>query len=168
MPRPPCCASDDSREHRRRAFPLSDCHPARRHPSPRPTRRPAPLSQRAAEHCAGRHSPRYGTLAGGVLTAKYIDGSRWSKAAAADRPLSECRMRFKPDFQVGRTPRLPTHNQPPPFAAAWPDPCPSSPTLHPRPLLTPSASLCARSLGTACQWRCWPPRHTRSSRRSTA
>jgi len=41
----------------------------------------------------------YGTLAGGVLTAKYIDGSRWSKAAAADRPLSECRMRFKPDFQ---------------------------------------------------------------------
>ena len=30
----------------------------------------------------------YGALAGGVLTGKYIDGSPWSKAADADRPLA--------------------------------------------------------------------------------
>ena len=41
----------------------------------------------------------YGCLAGGVLTGKYHDGSRWSAAASADRPLSECRMRAQPDFQ---------------------------------------------------------------------
>eukprot|EP00322_Chrysochromulina_rotalis_P018321 CAMPEP_0115844006 /NCGR_PEP_ID=MMETSP0287-20121206/8607_1 /TAXON_ID=412157 /ORGANISM="Chrysochromulina rotalis, Strain UIO044" /LENGTH=394 /DNA_ID=CAMNT_0003297721 /DNA_START=14 /DNA_END=1198 /DNA_ORIENTATION=+ len=41
----------------------------------------------------------YGALAGGVLTGKYLDGTKWSAAAAADRPLSECRMRKRPDFQ---------------------------------------------------------------------
>lgn len=41
----------------------------------------------------------YGTLAGGVLTGKYSDGSKWSKAAAADRPISECRQRLRPEFQ---------------------------------------------------------------------
>ena len=41
----------------------------------------------------------YGVLAGGVLTGKYLDGSRWSKSADADRSLSECRMRKTPDFQ---------------------------------------------------------------------
>ena len=28
-----------------------------------------------------------------------MDGSKWSKAADADRPLAECRHRFKPEFQ---------------------------------------------------------------------
>jgi len=41
----------------------------------------------------------YGCLAGGVLTGKYFDGSKWSKAASADRDLSETRMRKTPDFQ---------------------------------------------------------------------
>merc|ERR1719353_2610619 len=41
----------------------------------------------------------YGALAGGVLTGKYFDGSKHSKAAAADRDLSETRMRKTPDFQ---------------------------------------------------------------------
>lgn len=41
----------------------------------------------------------YGCLAGGVLTGKYFDGSKWSKAAHADRDLSETRMRKTPDFQ---------------------------------------------------------------------
>ena len=41
----------------------------------------------------------YGALAGGVLTGKYIDGSKWSKAADADRPLAESRMRKTPEFQ---------------------------------------------------------------------
>lgn len=41
----------------------------------------------------------YGALSGGTLTGKYIDGSKWSKEAAADRALEECRMRKTPDFQ---------------------------------------------------------------------
>ena len=41
----------------------------------------------------------YGCLAGGVLSGKYFDGSKASVAAAADRPLGECRMRKTPDFQ---------------------------------------------------------------------
>ena len=30
---------------------------------------------------------------------KYMDGTKWSKAAAADRPLDQCRMRARPGFQ---------------------------------------------------------------------
>jgi aryl-alcohol dehydrogenase-like predicted oxidoreductase len=41
----------------------------------------------------------YGCLAGGVLTGKYFDGTKWSQAAAADRPLDLCRMRKEKDFQ---------------------------------------------------------------------
>ena len=41
----------------------------------------------------------YGVLAGGVLTGKYLDGSKWAKAAHADRPLDQCRMRSRPEFQ---------------------------------------------------------------------
>ena len=36
---------------------------------------------------------------GGVLSGKYMDGTKWSKAAAADRPLDQCRMRVRPGFQ---------------------------------------------------------------------
>ena len=42
----------------------------------------------------------YGPLAGGVLTGKYFDGSKYAQDAANDgRPASECRMRKTPDFQ---------------------------------------------------------------------
>jgi len=41
----------------------------------------------------------YGVLAGGVLTGKYFDGSKWALEAEADRPLRECRMRKTPEFQ---------------------------------------------------------------------
>eukprot|EP00854_Cymbomonas_tetramitiformis_P030842 gene30842-38653_t len=40
----------------------------------------------------------YGPLAGGVLTGKYFDKSKYSKADA-DRPVEECRMRKTPEFQ---------------------------------------------------------------------
>jgi len=40
----------------------------------------------------------YGPLAGGVLTGKYVDGSKYAKMDL-DRPLEECRMRKTPDFQ---------------------------------------------------------------------
>jgi len=41
----------------------------------------------------------FGVLAGGVLTGKYFDGSKWALEAEADRPLQECRMRKIPGFQ---------------------------------------------------------------------
>lgn len=41
----------------------------------------------------------YGTLAGGTLTGKYIEGSKWQQASDADRPLTECRHTKCPDFQ---------------------------------------------------------------------
>jgi len=41
----------------------------------------------------------YGTLAGGTLTGKYIEGSKWSKQSDADRSLTECRHKKCPDFQ---------------------------------------------------------------------
>lgn len=41
----------------------------------------------------------YGVLAGGVLTGKYFDGTKYSTEANADRPLSECRHRSQPEFQ---------------------------------------------------------------------
>ena len=40
----------------------------------------------------------YGALAGGVLTGKYRDHSKYAKKDP-DRPLSECRMRSQPEFQ---------------------------------------------------------------------
>lgn len=41
----------------------------------------------------------YGNLAGGVLTGKYISGSKWQKEADADRPTAQWRMRSQPGFQ---------------------------------------------------------------------
>eukprot|EP00310_Coccolithus_braarudii_P016891 CAMPEP_0183359996 /NCGR_PEP_ID=MMETSP0164_2-20130417/53941_1 /TAXON_ID=221442 /ORGANISM="Coccolithus pelagicus ssp braarudi, Strain PLY182g" /LENGTH=422 /DNA_ID=CAMNT_0025534239 /DNA_START=18 /DNA_END=1286 /DNA_ORIENTATION=- len=41
----------------------------------------------------------YGVLAGGVLSGKYFDGTKWYEAANADRPVAESRMRIQPDFQ---------------------------------------------------------------------
>lgn len=40
----------------------------------------------------------YGPLAGGVLTGKYFDKSKYAKMDA-DRPVEECRQRKTPDFQ---------------------------------------------------------------------
>jgi len=41
----------------------------------------------------------YGVLAGGVLSGKYFDGSKWAREADADRPIQECRHRRNPEFQ---------------------------------------------------------------------
>jgi len=41
----------------------------------------------------------YGVLAGGVLTGKYLAGTKWEKSSIADRPATEWRMRSQPGFQ---------------------------------------------------------------------
>jgi aryl-alcohol dehydrogenase-like predicted oxidoreductase len=51
-----------------------------------------------AAHRFGLVGIPYGPLAGGVLTGKYLDGSKYA-TVDADRPLDECRMRKCPQFQ---------------------------------------------------------------------
>ncbi|KAL1510349.1 hypothetical protein AB1Y20_006665 [Prymnesium parvum] len=41
----------------------------------------------------------YGVLAGGTLTGKYFQGTKYAVASNADRPLAKCRHRSNPEFQ---------------------------------------------------------------------
>jgi len=51
-----------------------------------------------AAHRFGIVGLPYGPLAGGVLTGKYFDKSKYA-TADADRPIDQCRLRSQPEFQ---------------------------------------------------------------------
>ena len=51
----------------------------------------------------------YGALAGGVLTGKYMDGSKWSKVADADRPLAGQHVKRRLGVATACCPRLLGH-----------------------------------------------------------